>query len=669
MIGRMVVGILVAFSVASGTFAADQDDASPPTIHFQRETHFYAPDGKDIALPTGAYTIDLGEGPHIWLTSEQTKDAVELATEPITHDLEIKTDVAILVPGEEERTHLVVLFADKTGLDAVGFPSAARPRGTGLIRVNPSVLRQSAAAFSRPSVQAPVLAAPPQAPPVAPGGAVPKGAKTSGPSTIQVGEPRWVTWSYLRMNDPQGVARILRDVQAGQLPPTTLNGLASPPALTEMMKTNWAAEVARLDARRPAQAAPGSPGGSSGTGIRPRGIAGSGGGAFSPLTTTPRFAEAPLPLQQAMRSLSVEPARLDFGGLYFGQVRRQQVNLTVSKDGEVSVAAPPNAAFRIISFESYTGGFRPVVHQPTGSGSIATMGARAELVPEVDKKRTAAPFRLPVRAGQGLSVLVEFSPKKELGVAEGLYQTAVQIQATLFEKGQAIPEQINVPVRAQINGFLFGADARPLTGNSSILPEQDFLVEFDFTNEGQASEATLEIANLPPGFTSNVPAIRMSLAKGESRRSGFVLRASPAARGPGGSPEEKWLSFKFSNGPNSWTLDYPVYIYPTWVRFPFTVERTLTNSGSARNRGTLDLRGDGWFRFQGEMMTTGSGLNDTIHWGTSFTLNQGGFKREVTGQSEKPYYDFDVQGSVLELAQDFIRTLNAGFRLDLSLAY
>jgi hypothetical protein len=57
-----------------------------------------------------------------------------------------------------------------------------------------------------------------------------------------------LTWSFLRINDPQAVTKILADVQAGKLPPAMLNGLAPPAALTDMMKTNWAAETARLEA-------------------------------------------------------------------------------------------------------------------------------------------------------------------------------------------------------------------------------------------------------------------------------------------------------------------------------------------------------------------------------------------------------------------------------------
>lgn len=647
--------------------ASESDVRSADAITFERATHFTGRDGSDIAVQPGTYRVNVGDGQRLWLTSETTKETLELAVDKTSHDMDLDGDVALLIPGEENRTHLVVLFQDKSALAAVGFPSAARPRGAGLIRVNPSVLRQNAGVFAKPA------APPPSAPPVAPqvpptpsGKTATKKVEPSQPATVQVGAPRWLTWSYLRMNDPQGLATILRDVQAGKLPPATLNGLAPPAAITEMMKSNWAAEVARLEALQPKQAT------GLGGGIRSRGIAGAVGGGFSAAAAIPRFSEAPRPLQQALRSVTVDQTAVDFGGLFYGQVRRRQVDLTVFKDGEIAVAVPPNAALRIVSLESYTGFGRPIMHQATASGSPITSIALMELVPEVDKKRTAAPFRLPVRAGQGLSMLVEFIPRKEFGVPEGPFQIAIQIDCTLFEKGQAVPEQIIVPVRAQINGLLYGAEANPVTGNSSVLPERDFFVEFEFSNEGQPTEALLEIANMPLGFVSNVPALRVPLAKGERKTAGFVMKASAAARGPGGAPEEKWITFKFTNGPNTYTLDYPVYLYPSWIRYPFQGTVPFSNGGVLSTQGTLDLRGDGWFKFQGKIDAStilnrlDVGLYDdlSMSWLVGFVLNNGGYKQEIT--DFRYGWAYQADGMVRELAQDYVRTVDAGFRLVLS---
>jgi hypothetical protein len=659
----LLVGMLTILPLCSAG-ASEPVGRRADAITFKQATHFTSRDGSDIAVQPGTYWINVGDGQRIWLTSETTKETLELSADMTSHDLDLDGDVALLIPGEEDRTHLVVLFQDKTALAAVGFPSAARPRGAGLIRVNPSVLRQNAGIFARPAApppQAPPVAA--QAPPSTSGKTATKKVDPSQPATVHVGAPQWLTWSYLRMNDPQGLATILRDVQAGKLPPTTLNGLAHPAALTEMMKTNWAAEVARLKALQPKQAT------DPGSGIRSRGIAGAGGGGFSAVAAIPRFSEAPRPLQQALQSVTVHQAAVDFGGLFYGQVRRSQVDLTVSKDGEIAVEVPSNAALRIISLDSYTGMLRPIFLPPVGSSGLPAMVPGVELVREVDKKRTALPFRLPVRAGQDLSLLVEFAPRKEFSVPEGPFQTAIQIDCTLFEKGQAVPERIVVPVRAQINGLLYGAEANPVTGNSSVLPERDFFVEFEFSNEGQPSEAILEIVNMPLGFVSNVPALRVPLAKGERKNAAFMMRASAAARGPGGSPEEKWITFKFTNGPNTYTIDYPVYLYPTWIRYPFQGTVPFSNGGVLSTQGTLDLRGDGWFNFQGKIDPSTIlerlhlGLYDDLYdrWLVGFVLNNGGYKQEITDIGKGWAYQAD--GMVRELAQDFVRTVDAGFRL------
>lgn len=660
---------IVAFTTAPHAFAADDEPDRLPSIIIQKEAHFTGRDGSDIRVKSGGYSINVGDGQQLWLTSETTREAWELDVDKMSHDMELGSDVTLLIPGEEDRVHLVVLFEDKSALTAVGFPNAARPRGTGIIRVNPSVLRESAAIFAKPAAPP---ATPPQVLPGAPGKSPTTQSIPSHPTSVQVGPPKWLTWSFLRINEPQAVTKILADVQAGKLPPATLNGLAPPAALTEMMKTNWAAETARLEALHARPTEPAGPMTSSAGGIRSRGLFGTGGSAFANPAGIARFGQAPPLVARAFRNVAVDQSLVDFGGMYYGQIRRRQIDLTVSKDGEVTVTAPADSAYRILSLSSYTGGFTPVTRAPSASGPLAAATTRFDLVAEVDKQRTAAPFRLPVRAGQGLSVMLEFVPTKEGGVKEGAYQSALLIDSTLFDQGHAMPEQTTVPIRAQINGFLFGADANPVNGNASTLPQQDFIIEFDFTNEGQPSEALLEITNLPAGFTSNIPSIRMSLAKGERRRAGFLMRASAAARGPGGAPEEKWITFKFTNGPNAYTLDYPVYLYPAWVRYPFRATVPFSNGGALSTEGTLDVRGDGWFNFQGKLDPSAVfarlnwGLNDdmTDRWLVGFVLNHGGYTQEVIDFHQG--WSYHREGTVRELAQDYVKTIDAGFRILLS---
>jgi hypothetical protein len=150
------------------------------------------------------------------------------------------------------------------------------------------------------------------------------------------------------------------------------------------------------------------------------------------------------------------------------------------------------------------------------------------------------------------------------------------------------------------------------------------------------------------------------------------MRASAAARGPGGSPEEKWITFRFTNGPNTYTIDYPVYLYPTWIRYPFQGTVPFSNGGVLSTQGTLDLRGDGWFNFQGKINARDIldrldlDLYDDLytHFLVGFVLNNGGYKREITDFDKGWAYQAD--GMVRELAQDYVRTVDEGFRLLLS---
>ena len=132
------------------------------------------------------------------------------------------------------------------------------------------------------------------------------------------------------------------------------------------------------------------------------------------------------------------------------------------------------------------------------------------------------------------------------------------------------------------------------------------------------------------------------------------------------------MTFKFTNGPNVVTIDYPVYLYPTWVRYPIHARTPFDNGGALTTEGTLDLRGDGWFNFHGKidpstiLSRLDIGLNDDLQMNfvTGFVLNNGGFKREV--KEFLPYWNYREEGMVRELGQEFIRTLDAGFRIILA---
>ena len=53
------------------------------------------------------------------------------------------------------------------------------------------------------------------------------------------------------MNHPEAVAQTFADVQAGKKPLSVLAGYASQPELSDMLKTNWSAEVAPTECCSP----------------------------------------------------------------------------------------------------------------------------------------------------------------------------------------------------------------------------------------------------------------------------------------------------------------------------------------------------------------------------------------------------------------------------------
>ena len=136
------------------------------------------------------------------------------------------------------------------------------------------------------------------------------------------------------MNHPEVVAQTFADVQAGKKPLSVLAGYASQPELNDMLKTNWSAEVARLNAASPML--------NQGT-VTPRGIPAS---PTKALTTT-RIASIPIQLP---------PKNL--GTVWANESAKTIVTVTAVGDGYVDASLDLNATnrhFSIVNAISYTG--------------------------------------------------------------------------------------------------------------------------------------------------------------------------------------------------------------------------------------------------------------------------------------------------------------------------
>ncbi|MGB0910065.1 MAG: hypothetical protein ACPGYT_06855 [Nitrospirales bacterium] len=126
---------LLVFLIVYGLFithslAAISDHLT--TIELETPVHFLAPDGSDLRVEVGTYTIEPAEE-WIRLMSGERHDAVLIEAMNGTHKLELEHSMGLSVPGETEEEsdlhHVTLLLPGGQSLDATGTYSGIRHRG------------------------------------------------------------------------------------------------------------------------------------------------------------------------------------------------------------------------------------------------------------------------------------------------------------------------------------------------------------------------------------------------------------------------------------------------------------------------------------------------------------------------------------------------------------
>lgn len=102
------------------------------TIDLETPVHFLAPDGSDVLVEPGAYSVEpVAEWLRVMPVGRH--DAFLIGANKGTHELELEQAIAMSMPGEldnEKDTHYVMLLLpDGKTLEATGTYSGIRPRG------------------------------------------------------------------------------------------------------------------------------------------------------------------------------------------------------------------------------------------------------------------------------------------------------------------------------------------------------------------------------------------------------------------------------------------------------------------------------------------------------------------------------------------------------------
>lgn len=103
---------------------------APLSVTIDRPLHVRSMGGEDVVLETGTYEVETVLDLQLSLAKEG-QPSILLPAAKSTHDELLDHSIAVLVSGEADQRHLIVLRADGMRLDVIGSTSGIRSRGPG----------------------------------------------------------------------------------------------------------------------------------------------------------------------------------------------------------------------------------------------------------------------------------------------------------------------------------------------------------------------------------------------------------------------------------------------------------------------------------------------------------------------------------------------------------
>lgn len=430
--------------------------------------------------------------------------------------------------------------------------------------------------------------------------------------SVQRSAPQWISWPYLRAYQPETLGRMLGDVNSGKIPRTAVSGVVPPAQLDLLLKD--AALAPNVVA-----ATQGLPPTATGQKFNPRAeVKALNRDVISAAKGAPSSSVAWVP---ALRSLPFQtnPDRLEFGTLMLGQAQYKTVRFMAPANGEVRVSIS-DPAFQIRRMRSLNGTFS-LQTVPVALATGATIQS-VHAVPNATQQRTAAPWSLAVRSGEDVEILVDISRHPSTPMGEHTAQLRVDLTNTLGA---------TVPVHARLDGKLFGIGIN-VDGSLGVLPGRDFIVPFEWVNDGEPGEATISLENPPVGFSTPTPSQSIKLGKGERRQGAFLINVSNAVQKP--NYDFATLNIKLTNGPVRLNYGIDVLIYPLWLMRSVVGRTRFSDGEEVAVSGMMQIRSDGWFQFSGKINAVSvSGASAKVYQYEVGIHLPGGFGHTVYGSS------------------------------------
>ena len=533
------------------------------TITFVAPVHFLMLDGNDVQVPAGTYRIEQAGETQLHLTAEN-KPSIELQATRVTHEETISAPMAMIVmeDGQEDEIHLILVLSGGQTLDATGSLSGARSRA-----VSASALRpiQIQSAVNQVKITPPPAQPSPQQ--MVPAAAIVRVPQTPVGSVVPaISQGTWITWNYLAMTYPGVVAQTLADVQVGKQPISVLAGFTSQVELNDMLRTNWSAELARVNAASALL--------KQGT-VTARGVPASPTKALTPAMIS---------------SIPVQLPSKNLGTVWANQLATTVVSVTALTEGHIDMRLDLNATnrhFRIMKVTSYTGRIvngRLEVAQEISGGQYQDVIVDPYNPPAQISK--AGFVSIATRQGQPIDVTIGFDP-----VALGMTPVGDN-QATLTLTGvpsidirsnAAQPNWTKIaPIHAYFSGINFGAILFTDQPHTATLTGQSVDMTVLITNAASTPvTGNITAAQLPPGVTMT-PA---TVSVGPVATQRFTLHFKVAGTAQTGTVQPVIVQLNYSNQTRPLTLD--MSIYEPWVWWTFGAA-ILTGVDGAGNKTYAD---------------------------------------------------------------------------------
>jgi len=98
-------------------------------VEFHEAKHFTAPDNSDLVVRSGVYRVAAGQGAQLQLSPQDGVNPILITAQTFEHNFDLASPVALIIPRDEDRQHLVLLQPGGKALDAVGSASGVGTRG------------------------------------------------------------------------------------------------------------------------------------------------------------------------------------------------------------------------------------------------------------------------------------------------------------------------------------------------------------------------------------------------------------------------------------------------------------------------------------------------------------------------------------------------------------